>query len=215
MRCATFSRPRTIPDCHRGPACSLSCANKPMSPSTSQSSKKRDIAVVTFVGIVAMMLGVSLFMLVDDRDRGQLTGEPAPSFELPVMEQQDETVALADLEGKVVLMDFWATWCPPCREQMPQLERIAEDEELSDHVAVLSINTDPQTDDRHERIEQFLEEEQLSLPTLLDSGRVQSAYGAGTIPTLVVIDPHGNINYVGEGVHDEQRLRELIDEADS
>lgn len=184
-----------------------------MTESTAAVAKKRDIVTVVIAATIALVLGVNLFMLIDDGGEPELHGEQAPDFELPVMEQEGETVALSELRGQVVLMDFWATWCPPCRDQMPELEAIADDQELAGEVAVLSINTDPRTDERHDKIEQFLEEEDLELPTLLDDGTVQAAYRAATIPMLVVIDPQGEVVYSGGGVHEVPRLRELIDKA--
>lgn len=183
-----------------------------MSEANRTGAKRRDVVTVAVAAMIAMMLGVNLFVFLDDSD-GEITGGTAPGFELPVMEHDGETVALDDHRGRVVLIDFWATWCPPCRDQMPELEKIADDPELADDVAVLSVNTDPSEEDRHERIEQFKEDEQLTMSTLLDDGSVQAAYRAGTIPTLVVVDPAGDVAYVSEGIHDEQKLRELIADA--
>ena len=176
-------------------------------------SKRRDVLTVAIAAIIALMLGVNLFMFFDDGPDEELVAADAPGFELPVMDGDGETVALEELTGKVVLIDFWATWCPPCRDQMPELEAIADDPELEDQVAVLSVNTDPDTEDRFELIEEFMREENLELPTLIDDGSTQAAYRAGTIPTLVVVDPDGQVIYVSEGVHDEERLRELVEKA--
>ena len=175
-------------------------------------SKRRDVLSVAIISIIAVMLGVNLFMLFDDGGGASLDGETAPAFELPVFDSE-ETMALENYRGQVVVMDFWATWCPPCREQMPALEEVATDPELADEVAVFSINTDVETDERAGLVETFLSEEELTLPTLLDDGSVQRAYEASTIPTLVVVAPDGRVTYVSEGVHGASRLRELIVEA--
>lgn len=183
-----------------------------MTSSDETDSRRRDVLTVAIVAIIAMMVGVNLFMLIDDGGGDEIADGEAPGFELPVMET-DETVRLDELRGQVVLIDFWATWCPPCRDQMPALESVAHDPEYADDIEVLWVNVDPQTDDRRERIREFLDDEELTLPTLIDDGTVQGAYGAGTLPTLVVVDPEGQVAYVSEGVHDEQKLRDLIDEA--
>lgn len=185
-----------------------------MDPSAPKSQKRRDVLVVAIVAIIAVMLGANLFMLIDDGAGRALEGAEAPGFELPVF-GTDEQRALREYRGQVVVIDFWATWCPPCRDQMPALEKLANDPALADEVAVLSINTDPDTDDRADQIQQFLDEEELTLPTLVDTGAARSAYRVATIPTLVVVDPAGTVVHVSEGVHDEDTLRALVAEASS
>ncbi len=180
-----------------------------MTDADSTPSTSRDVLTVAIVAIIALMLGINLFMFIDDGGEEPLVDGQAPAFELPVFDT-DETARLEDYRGQVVVLDFWATWCPPCREQMPALEEIATDPEFDGDLEVFSVNTDPQTDDRLERIEEFLAEENLTLPTLIDNGRVQGAYRAGTIPTLVVIDPDGEVTYRAAGLHDAPSLRELI-----
>lgn len=176
------------------------------------SSRSRDVLVVAIVAIIALMLGVNLFLVIDDGQEGDLVGQRAPGFELPVFDSQ-ETVSLEKYHGQVVVLDFWATWCPPCREQMPALEQLATDTALADEVAVVSINTDVDSDDRAGKVRQFLEEEELTIPTLIDSGEVQRAYRVATIPTLIIIDPGGQIVYESPGVHDLNTLEELAMEA--
>ncbi len=173
------------------------------------SSTGRDILAVAIIAITALVLGANLFMLIDDGATGSLEGDVAPSFELEVL-GSDKMMSVEKYRGQVIVIDFWATWCPPCREQMPVLEKVATDPELDGEVVVLSVNTDPETDDRRQRVEAFLREEELTLPTVIDTGEMRAAYRVTTIPTLVVVTPSGEISHVSEGLHDEETLRNLI-----
>lgn len=168
---------------------------------------RREVVATVVVGFIGLMLGLNLFLFFD-QDNTLNRPVPAPDFELPLL-GTEEMRALSDYRGQVVLMDFWATWCAPCREQMPALEAVAVDGE----VAILSINTDEENEKRIGLIEAFLEEEELSIPTLLDDGSVRRLYGVGRIPTLVVVDPAGRVRHTSAGVHGEERLRELINAA--
>lgn len=172
----------------------------------------RDVMTVAVISIVALMLGVNLFLFFDDGS-GQMEGGDAPNFELPVMDSET-TKELSEYRGQVVLIDFWATWCPPCVEQVPALDEVAADADWSDRVQILSINVDPPSEDRKDLIRTFLDDVDATLTTLIDDGQVQNMYAATTIPTLVVVDPRGQVVYVSQGVHDADRLRELIGDAE-
>lgn len=170
-------------------------------------SRKQEVLVAMGVAALGLLLGLNLFLFFDD---GEMFAhrDLAPGFELPVYDR-DETLALNDLRGQIVLIDFWATWCAPCRVQMPALEAVHQPGD----VAVLSVNTDEDSPERHELIANFFHDVGLSLPTVLDDGSVRALYRVGTIPTLVVVDRDGNINHIGAGIHDEEHLRALIDNA--
>ncbi len=175
-------------------------------------SMSRDVMTVAIVSIVALMLGLNLFLFFDDGEG--VEGEEAPNFVLPVLDSE-ESKELAQYRGQVVLMDFWATWCPPCYDQVPALDEVARDPQFKDRVEIFSINVDPPAEEREELIRSFMDEVEATLPPLIDDGEVQRLYGATTIPTLVVVDPTGRVVHVSQGVHDAQRLGELIGEAES
>ena len=97
------------------------------------------------------------------------------------------TRRLSDFRGKVVFLNFWATWCGPCRFEMPSMEKLyrrLKDEGLE----ILAVNLQ---EDRSS-VEQFVDEYGLSFPVLLDTtGRIGATYGARSIPTTYIVDREG------------------------
>ncbi len=138
---------------------------------------------------------------------GQLLHKPAPDFTLPVVVggEPGARQRLSDLRGKIVVLDFWATWCPPCEIQAPILDRIAR--KHPDDVVVLGINVgeSPGVIKRH------VPTKGLSYPMLADlEGEVQGLYGAGTLPTLVLVDREGNVVVFVQSVVREETLERAI-----
>jgi len=123
-------------------------------------------------------------------------GAPAPDLSLPLLDGGTED--LARERGKVVLLNFWATWCIPCREEMPELQRLADDLH-GDQFTLLTI--DLQEDSS--AIEGFRQELGLHLPVLLDEdGGVTRGYGVRGLPATFLIDQHGDLR--------QQRLGPLV-----
>ena len=127
-------------------------------------------------------------------------GSPAPDFELP--DVNGDTVRLSDFSGRPVILNFWATWCAPCRLEMPELER-AQAEFGPDGPAVLTINQEESA----EQVDAFFTEVGLTLPALLDAdGDVGAAYGAFFLPTTVIIGPDGIVAAVHRGIINRDEL---------
>ena len=121
-------------------------------------------------------------------------GAPAPDFTLQSTE--GKTVKLADLKGKVVLLDFWATWCPPCRVSTPALVRLNEKFKGKD-LAVIGINLD----EDHSEVAPYLQKEKIVHQVLYGTGDVESNYKVRSIPTFYILDPNGLIVKHYEGYH--------------
>jgi peroxiredoxin/outer membrane lipoprotein-sorting protein len=125
-------------------------------------------------------------------ERVLLTGKNAMDFELKDI--QGAQVRLSDYRGKIVLLDFWATWCPPCRKELPSIEKLHREFAGKD-VVVLGIN-----DEDSGTVKGFLKKNEYTLPTLMDSKKnVHRMYGARAIPTVIVIDRNGviRVHYIG------------------
>lgn len=119
-------------------------------------------------------------------------GKPAPDFELSSLE--GSPVRLSDFKGHPVLINYWATWCPPCRDELPHIQKRYE--QYSPALVVLAINAgeDPDT------IKNYIDENGFTFPVLLDPDwKVESLFGIMAYPTSVFIDDKGIIlaRYVG------------------
>ena len=140
----------------------------------------------------------------------ELEGKPAPAFALKDL--GDKTVSLKDLKGKVVVLDLWATWCPPCRASLPHLDKLYEESKGKD-VAIYAVNLQEEKDD----VEGFIKQTNLKTPVLLDKdGAVAQAYKANAIPQTVVIGKDGNVAKVFVGFGGEEsakKLKEAVEQA--
>jgi peroxiredoxin len=165
---------------------------------------------VTLIAI-AVAAGV-LFALFADRAPDPIgPGRPAPLFSLPSL-ADDKPVALENLRGRVVLLHFWATWCKPCEEEMPALDRLRQSLDSPDF-ALLTVSVD---EDRAQ-VEGYRDRLKLSLPILLDpSHEVSHAYQTYRYPESFLLDRAGKVvaRFVGPREWDAEvyvdRIRELL-----
>lgn len=135
-----------------------------------------------------------------------IVGDIAPDFELPTLD--GEPVRLSSFRGKVLLLNFWATWCGPCRKEMPHLQRLHE-EFSEDRFALIGV-----VDEKPEEVRQFLAEREITYPSLFDKQHdVFHLYGVTGIPMTVVIDTDGKIVALHEGSASERKLKKLLEPA--
>lgn len=143
-----------------------------------------------------------------DRPEMALAGKPAPDFKLSLLGGGE--VELSALKGRnVVLLDFWATWCGPCRTVMPALDRVSKDY-AAKGVRYLAVNL------REEpaKISAFLKQAGLNIEVPLDKdGKVAGLYNVRGIPTMVIVDKEGVVRdvHVGATPNLEAELRKTLD----
>lgn len=135
---------------------------------------------------------------------------PVPDFELTSMD--GETHLLSDYVGKTVVLNFWASWCPPCKAEMPDFQKLHDDYAEKD-VVILMLN---QTFGRETKkdADKFIEENEYTFPVLYDYGEVgYSIFGIQSYPTTVVINSKGYLSGYVIGMTDYDTVVKLIEEA--
>ncbi len=137
---------------------------------------------------------------------GLPAGNIAPDFTLIAFDGQ--IVRLSELRGRPLVVNFWASWCPPCREEAPALRKVAEMEAQTGGAAFVGINVR----DREEDAKRFVAEFGVPYPNGPDPGGVEVRYAGIGIPTTVFIAPDGTIAQTWIGPLDEQRLIAFIEE---
>src|SRR5207245_4226690 len=134
--------------------------------------------------------------------------DPAPDFKLAGFD--GKSVTLADFHGKVILLNFWATWCGPCRAEIPDLVDLQE--KYKDRLQILGLVVD---DDDQDAIKVFTEKFRINYPIALATGEIRIQYGGiPALPTSFVLDAEGRIVQKHEGLRDpilyETEIRSLL-----
>jgi thiol-disulfide isomerase/thioredoxin len=155
--------------------------------------------------VAALTLAASAVALA-----GVSTGTRAPSFSLPG--RDGGTVELSALKGKVVLVDFWATWCEPCKKELPALDKLAkyyQDKKLDVVIVAINIDKDKKNADK------FLADRKIKYLTVAydSSQSVAPNYDPETMPTNFVVDQKGLIRYINQAYKsgDEKKYMKQID----
>jgi thiol-disulfide isomerase/thioredoxin len=138
-------------------------------------------------------------------DQLPIVGEPAPDFSL--RDTTGALVTLSDLRGKVVLVNFWATWCRPCKKELPLLQQLAD--EYPNDLVVLTVNKQESA----ERATGYFDDNGLRMRILLDGGGVYDQYRLQGLPDSFFVDRDGNLAAYQFGELSESKARERLAEA--
>ena len=193
--------------------------------------KAKKVIVVVALLFLVVMIGASVLyrMLGENAAAGQLsdTGmessgdpeasasqEPVDAPDFTVYDQDGNPVQLSDYAGKPVVLNFWASWCPPCKSEMPDFH--AAYEELGEEVQFLMVNA---TDGSRETVDtaaDFIAEQGYTFPVFYDTqSEASMAYGAYALPMTFFIDREGHVAAYASGAISGEILRQGIDMIDS
>ncbi|ACF13973.1 alkyl hydroperoxide reductase/ Thiol specific antioxidant/ Mal allergen [Chloroherpeton thalassium ATCC 35110] len=137
-----------------------------------------------------------------------LEDQPDASYDLELTTLNGEKISLSEFEGKVVFMNLWATWCPPCVAEMPNIHSLYE-KVHSDKIQFVMISLD----DSPEKVEAFLERAGYKFPVFMLSGNRPQVYASKTIPTTFVISPNGKVATMRQGLasYDTDEFRAFLE----
>jgi peroxiredoxin len=158
---------------------------------------KEAVLLAIFIVLIAL---VAVFFLVQEKSQEvNIIGAAAkaPEFSLPFLD--GKLVSLSEYRGKVVMVHFWATWCPPCVEEMPTLESLYRTLKGQDF-ELLAISVD---EGGAGAVTAFMHKKRLNMPVLLDtSGTVAALYGTFKFPETYIVDREGVVRYKEIGSRD-------------
>jgi cytochrome c biogenesis protein CcmG, thiol:disulfide interchange protein DsbE len=161
-------------------------------------------AFAVTLGVLAIV-GLLAYGVFTEGGSNLAEGDEAPEATLPTLDGS-ATESLAEYEGKWVFVNFWASWCDPCREESPALQGFHEEHE-SDAFTVLGINQRDLTDDA----EAFIAEYDLTYPQLRDAeGELADPFGMSGLPESFLIDPSGNVALVRRGPVNAEYLDKYV-----
>ncbi|WP_144494531.1 TlpA family protein disulfide reductase [Bacillus pumilus] len=157
--------------------------------------------------VLLMLIGLLVWNLLEPKEPaiGLEKGDQAPDFELKTLDGQ--TASLSDYQGKKVLINFWATWCKPCRTEMPDLDAIRSE---YDQVEVLAVNLTT-TEKSVDHVAAFANELKLSFPILLDQKGIQARYQVLSYPTTYILDEKGRIVSVKHQMLTKKEIEQELD----
>ncbi|ARD47536.1 peroxiredoxin [Sporosarcina sp. P33] len=142
-------------------------------------------------------------------ESGLEKGNVPPNFELTTL--SGDKVKLTDYKGKIVILNFWASWCGPCKVEMPYMQKYYERNKGTANVEIIAVNMTSEERGGSSGIKKFVDEYGLTFPILLDNdGKVMDMYNIITIPNTYIIDKDGLINQKIMGPMNEEMINELV-----
>ena len=136
--------------------------------------------------------------------------ETSATASFNVVNEEGGQISTGDLKGKVVFINFWASWCPPCRAEFPSIQKFYDLYKSNENIVFLTINLD----DNPELGKKYLAKENLTLPFIVPASDIPKEIFSGNLPTTVILDKKGNIrlHHAGVGDYSTQSFYTQIDD---
>lgn len=183
--------------------------------------KKKNIGLFIILILVVIMLGTYVKQQIEDSQKiskdtvgkevelksdvaGLNKGETPPDFTLTTLDGQ--TVTLSDLKGKKVMLNFWATWCPPCKAEMPHMQSYYEDYAKEKNIEIVAVNA-TKSEKSIDHVKEFASSYDISFPIAIDEkNEVNNLYKIVSIPSTYFIDSEGHVQHYIIGPVDEEKI---------
>jgi thiol-disulfide isomerase/thioredoxin len=159
---------------------------------------------------LALALALALASCAPDAGGGGGRGNGADSPVAPdftLLDLEGRPVSLADFRGKTVVIDFWATWCPPCIFQVPELNEFWRDHRESGEVVVLGVAVDV---DGAEAVAPWVAEQNVEYAILIGDENLAREFGAMGFPTVAIVTPDGRLDSLHVGLIEKAELEEIV-----
>lgn len=133
-----------------------------------------------------------------------------PVHRMEFVDKDGKLITLKDLKGKVVFINFWATWCGPCIAEMPSIQKLYDQYKDNPEVVFVLL----EAEGNKTKATKFMENKELTLPVYYPSGNIPQEFFRGSLPTTVILDKEGNIAHITEGMADYsgQNVIDFIDQ---
>ena len=147
-------------------------------------------------------------VVVESDEIGLERGKIAPDFEVTTLD--GEQAKLSDFRGGRVMLNFWATWCPPCRAEMPDMQKVYDEED----VTILAVNMTG-TESGEDVVAEFVDDFELTFPILMDeTSDIMNTYEIQAYPTTYMIDSNGRIQFVALGAMNHEQMLQFLSDMD-
>ena len=171
---------------------------------------RRRIATAAFILFPVACTAVSSMMLLPGlmgKLSGQHVNQPAPKFLL--VTGDGKQIDSAELKGKVVVLAFWATWCEPCWQELPKIEKVYRSYKDNQHVVFWAVNARA-GGDTDATAQAFAKKMRLEIPVACTENETASELGVEGYPTLVLLDPAGHVRFIHNGYDGSEHLESDI-----
>lgn len=161
-------------------------------------------------GVIRGLMTVGLFQPKVPETEGNANKGNNVGPSLFLSDTNGQSVDIADLKGKVLFINFWATWCPPCIAEMPSIERLYSNFKGNENVVFIMIDAD----NNPLKSKEFMNKNGWALPVYFPGGNIPADYFTGTLPTTVIVDKEGTITFKHSGTADysNEKFKDYLEE---